>query len=221
MNWMDWLLANWIEVLGAAFTLLFLALEVLRKWTMWVIGIISGLFYVYLNYDAALYAMMGLSLFNVIVAIYGLYCWRVAKTQDKKDLPFIFVKRRTAVGLTIAGVLLAETIGWLLIKYTNIAPPLSSVTAFFSFILDTLIATVSILASWMAARKMVESWYLWIFINPCNITVYLIKGMYPSSVLYLLFFIFSIVGYFQWRKAANKQIQESLLANDDSTPATL
>jgi hypothetical protein len=81
---MDWIIEDWIEIIGAILTLLFLYLEVTRKWTMWIVGILSGLFYIYINSNVRLYALAGMNVFNVIMSIYGLYCWRFLKTEEKE-----------------------------------------------------------------------------------------------------------------------------------------
>ncbi|MDR2683342.1 MAG: nicotinamide riboside transporter PnuC [Dysgonamonadaceae bacterium] len=198
----SWLVDNWIEVCGAILTLLFLYLEVTRKWTMWVIGILSGLFYVYINFHAQLYALAGLCTYNVAVSVYGIYCWKFAKTKSNENLPFNFITKALTGRLIVIGWIVFAVIAFILIRFTDIPSPWENGGTLFSFIFDNLITTLSILAAWMAARKIVESWYLWMFINPCTIALYVYKGMYPSTILYIIYAIFSVVGYIQWRKIA-------------------
>jgi nicotinamide mononucleotide transporter len=197
-----WLNMNWIEITGAGLTLLFLYLEVSRKWTMWIVGILSGLFYVYINFDVKLYALAGLCSYNVAVSVYGIYCWKFARTKSNESLPFRFISSALSVRLVAIGAAIFAAIAFVLLRFTDIASPWGNPGALFAFLLDNLITTLSILAAWMAARKIVESWYLWMFINPCTIALYVYKGMYPSTVLYVIYAIFSVVGYIQWRKIA-------------------
>ncbi|MDR0864629.1 MAG: nicotinamide riboside transporter PnuC [Candidatus Symbiothrix sp.] len=201
----EWLNNNWIEITGALLTLVFLYLEVTRKWTMWIVGILSGLFYIYINFDAQLYALAGLCTYNVFVSIYGVYCWKFVKTKNNRDLPFSFISKKLALQLAGIGMVIFAMIAFILFRFTNIPNPFTANGELFPFILDNLITTLSIIATWMAAKKIVESWCLWLFVNPCNIALYLYKGMYPSTMLYVVFTIFSIVGYIQWRKAALQQ----------------
>jgi nicotinamide mononucleotide transporter len=197
-----WLTVNWIEITGALLTLIFLYLEVTRKWTMWLVGILSGLFYVFINFDAQLYALAGLCTYNVAVSVYGIYCWKFAKTKNNEELPFRFITRKLTMRLALIGLAVFAAIAWMLVQLTDIPRPWTDGAALFPFIFDNLITTLSILAAWMAARKIVESWYLWMFINPCTIALYIYKDMYPSTVLYVIYTLFSIVGYVQWRKIA-------------------
>jgi nicotinamide mononucleotide transporter len=200
----SWFADNWIEVSGALLTLVFLYLEVTRKWTMWIVGMFSGLFYVYINFHEQLYAMSGLRTYDVAVSIYGIYCWRFAKTKNNEDIPFSFITRKLTLRLLAIGLLVFTAISFIVMRFSDIPNPLLQKETLFPFIFDTLIATLSILAAWMAARKIVESWYVWMFVNPCTIALYLYKGMYPSTILYLVYAIFSVVGYLQWRKIALK-----------------
>jgi nicotinamide mononucleotide transporter len=198
----EWINNNWIEFVGAGLTLIFLYLEVTRKWTMWIIGVLSGLFYIYINFDAQLYALAGLSTYNVAISLYGIYCWKFAKTKNNEDLPFVFISKRLALKLSGIGIAVFAIIAFILLRFTNISDPWAENGEFFPFILDNFITTLSIIATWMAAKKIVESWYLWLIINPCTIVLYLYKSMYPSTILYVVYAIFSVVGFIQWRKAA-------------------
>jgi nicotinamide mononucleotide transporter len=201
----EWLNTNWIEITGALLTLVFLYLEVTRKWTMWIIGIVSGLFYIYINFDAKLYALAGLCTYNVAVSIYGIYCWKFAKTKNNQDLPFIFITKKITSQLVLIGIAIFATIAFILFRFTDIENPFASSGTLLSFTLDNLITTLSIIAAWMAAKKIVESWYLWLVVNPCTIALYIYKEMYPSTILYIIYAVFSIIGYKQWRKTAIQQ----------------
>jgi nicotinamide mononucleotide transporter len=201
----EWLINNWIEITGVVFTLIFLSLEVLGKWSMWIIGIISGLFYVWINCDAHLYALMGLSVFNTLISLYGLYCWKFAKTKDNKNLKFNFIEKKLALLLVLIGMAVFIAIAFILIQFTDTPNPFTKNGEPLPFILDSLITTLSIIAVWMAAKKIIESWYLWLFVNPCTILLYVYKEMYPSTALYIVYTFFSIVGYLQWKKLAIQQ----------------
>jgi nicotinamide mononucleotide transporter len=201
----NWIYNNWIEVTGVIFTLIFLALEVLGKWTMWLVGIISAIFYIYINFDQKLYAIMGLNVYNASISLYGLYCWKFFRTENNRTLKFNFIGRKLILYLTITGIFIFGIIAFIIFRFTDIPNPFAEKNAFISFFLDSLITTLSIIATWMAAKKIVESWYLWMIVNPCTIALYFYKGMIPSTILYLVYAGFSIVGYLQWKKMAIQQ----------------
>ena len=196
----SWLVANWFEIFGAIFMLAFLYLEIMRKWTMWVLGLISGIFYMYINFTNGLYMLAVLMTYNVICSIYGIYNWKIAKTKDNEDLPICFVEKKTAIILTGIGITLFGIFACARIFIFE-SDSFANLEAIFVSTLDIIVLVLSILALWMAAKKMVESWFLWLVVNPCNIILYIYKGLYPSAILYVVFTIAAIIGYIQWRKA--------------------
>jgi nicotinamide mononucleotide transporter len=172
---------------------------------MWIVGILSGLFYVYINFDQQLYAMMGLRSYEVFIAIYGLYCWKFAKTKDKQELPFRFINKTLTLRLIAIGIVVYAVLGFIVVRFTNVPNPFAENGEPFLFFIELFAVTLSILAVWMGAKKIVEMWYLWMVVNPCSIILYVYNMKYPSAILYLVFAIFSVVGYIQWRKVAIKE----------------
>jgi nicotinamide mononucleotide transporter len=199
----NWIFNNRIEIAGVIFTLIFLFLEVRGKWTMWIVGIVSAVFYVYINMGLKLYAMMGLSVYNAAICAYGLYCWRFMKTGKNEGLTFNYLSFRLGIVLCAVGFSVFGLIAFVLLKFTDIENPFAGGNgAFLRFLLDCLITTLSIIATWMAARKIIESWFLWMAVNPCTVALYVYSGMAPSAVLYIVYTVFSIFGYVQWKKMA-------------------
>ena len=205
-----WLTQHWIEVTAAVFTLIFLYFEIRRKWAMWIVGILSGLFTVYINYDQQLYAMMGLRSYDVFVSIYGLYCWKFAKTKDNTELLFTFITKKLTLRLIVIGIVIFPLIGFIVLQFTDRKSPFAEGGEPLLFFIELLAATLSILAAWMGSKKIVEMWYLWMIVNPCTVWIYLYTKVYPLSIVYVIFAIFSIVGYIQWRKLPLKQNDSSI-----------
>ncbi len=50
---------------------------------------------------------------------------------------------------------------------------------------DSFITSLSIVATWMLARKIFEHWYLWIIVNFVSAVLFIIKGLYPTVILYI------------------------------------
>jgi nicotinamide mononucleotide transporter len=74
---------------------------------------------------------------------------------------------------------------------------------------DAFLTSLSIVATWMLARKIYEHWYLWIVINMVSMLLYLTRGLYPTVVLYFVYFIMSFFGLFAWRSSLITRIQIS------------
>jgi nicotinamide mononucleotide transporter len=187
----EWVNNNWIEITGAVLSLIYLVLEIKQKWTLWLAGILSSAFYVYIFFDAKLYAEMGLNLYYVIISVYGLYCWKLAKTREDKENEFHNISIQTIIPLTFSAVFIWGIMSFVLIRFTDSPVPIP----------DALVAALSIISTWMVAKKMVECWYLWIFANIFATGLFVYQRLFPTAVLFVCYSLLSIVGLFEWRKS--------------------
>ena len=67
---------------------------------------------------------------------------------------------------------------------------------------DGAIAMASITAQWLLARRRVESWFLWILVDLIAVPLFAWRGLYATSVVYVILLGMSIDGLIQWRRAA-------------------
>ena len=71
--------------------------------------------------------------------------------------------------------------------------------------LDAAIASASIAAQVMLARRLVESWTVWIAVDVASIWLFAIKGLWPMLALFVLFLGFAVWGRLSWRAALERQ----------------
>jgi nicotinamide mononucleotide transporter len=65
---------------------------------------------------------------------------------------------------------------------------------------DSFITSLSIVATWMLARKIYEHWFLWIIVNFVSAVFFMTRGLYPTVILYAVYGIMSFVGLAAWKK---------------------
>jgi nicotinamide mononucleotide transporter len=65
---------------------------------------------------------------------------------------------------------------------------------------DSFITSLSIIATWMLARKIYEHWYLWIVVNTTASFLFFTRGLYPTVILYIVYGIMSFAGLRAWRR---------------------
>jgi nicotinamide mononucleotide transporter len=70
---------------------------------------------------------------------------------------------------------------------------------------DSFITSVSIIATWMLARKIYEHWYLWIVVNAFAAGLFLTRALYPTLILYIVYCAMSFVGLIEWKKSLTKE----------------
>jgi len=190
-----WIYNHWIEIIGALLSLTYLILEVKRNWTMWIIGIISSIFYVYIFFKAKLYAETGLNLYYAVLSVYGLYAWKFASTKNDAGSVFHHLSIRLAIILTAVTLFVFAGMIFILVRYTDSTVPIP----------DALVAALGIVGTWMTARKIVECWYLWIFANIFATGLYISQNLYPTAILYIVYSALSFVGLREWRKSVTQK----------------
>jgi len=100
------------------------------------------------------------------------------------------LKLRTSIVLVIVFVLLYAAMWFVLTRLTDSPVPVR----------DSFITSLSIIATWMLARKIYEHWYLWIVINFVSAVLFLTRGLYPTVILYVVYGIMSFAGLVEWKK---------------------
>jgi nicotinamide mononucleotide transporter len=74
---------------------------------------------------------------------------------------------------------------------------------------DSFITSLSIIATWMLARKIYEHWFLWIVVNFVSAVLFLTRGLYPTVILYVVYGIMSFVGLVEWKKTIKLDLSAS------------
>jgi len=187
----DWINKNWVEITGAVSALIYLILEIKQKWTFWIVGIFSSAFYVYIFFQAGLFAETGLNGFYILMSFYGLYCWRGSSTGVDENRGFRFIDSKTFYILLFLFVI---SFGIAFIVLSNINNAQMPVP-------DAFITILSIIATWMSAKKIVECWYVWIFVNIFATGLYVHQKLYPTAILFTVYSILSFTGLIEWRKS--------------------
>ncbi|MFO0356707.1 MAG: nicotinamide riboside transporter PnuC, partial [Sphingobacteriaceae bacterium] len=90
-------------------------------------------------------------------------------------------------------ILTAGAWSYVLVNYTDAS------TAY----VDAFVATTSLIANWLMAKKYVENWVLWILADIIYIGLFLYKDLYLSSGIYLVFLILAIKGLIDWSKKSD------------------
>jgi len=191
---LNWLLNNYIELIGTISGLIYLYLEIKQNLWLWPLGFITSAFYVYIFFVSKFYADMGLQVYYLLISAYGMYHWLYGGRKGVIDsLPVTRITKEQIFWLSLITVILFFAIEYTLDQYTDSPVPIG----------DAFTTALSITATWMLARKIIEHWGLWVIINSVSLGLYLYKGLYPTSVLFIFYTTMSFVGYYQWRMEMN------------------
>ncbi len=67
-------------------------------------------------------------------------------------------------------------------------------------ILDSITTSLSLTAMLLLARRKVENWLYWIVADIIYIPLFIYKGLYVTSLQYMVFLYLAIRGYDEWKK---------------------
>jgi nicotinamide mononucleotide transporter len=197
-SFISWFSGNYVEVLGVLISLVYLYFSVRQIIWLWPFGIISSALFILIFFNSKFYADMGLQVYYLGVSIYGWIYWSrgAVDRNEKSTLPVSRIKRRLALFLGMAGIVIMLGIVYILKSYTDSDVPWG----------DGFTTAGSIVATWMLARKMLENWLVWVVVDSVAAGLYFYKGLYPSFLLYLIFTIIAVVGYFHWKKSLSENL---------------
>lgn len=189
-----------LEIIGTLVGLLYLWLEYRASIYLWIAGIIMPAIYIFVYYDAGLYADFGINIYYLGAAIYGWMMWKYGtflrrkllrrETAQQEELPITRMPLRYLLPLTAIFVVTLIGIAYILINFTDSNVPW----------LDSFTTALSIVGMWMLARKYVEQWWTWIGVDAVSTGLYIYKGLDFTAALYGLYTIIAIFGYFKWKK---------------------
>jgi nicotinamide mononucleotide transporter len=205
----NWISNNYIEVFGAVTGIIYVFLEIRQTIWLWPVGILTSAVYIWVFFTSKIYADMSLQGYYLVISILGWYWWaqgggnraqgkRTVSEGEKgrkgegetKELQVTRLKIRTGIKLSLVFVLLYIGMWLILTRLTDSPVPVR----------DAFITSLSIVATWMLARKIYEHWYLWIVVNFVSAILFLTRGLYPTVILYLVYGIMSFAGLVAWKK---------------------
>jgi nicotinamide mononucleotide transporter len=227
---MNWISDNYIEIFGAVTGIIYVFLEIRQTIWLWPVGILTSAVYIWIFFTSKIYADMSLQVYYLAISILGWYWWtrgsghRAQGTGQNEDGPelraqstgqnkegeieeqsdeiprqrkgekggLVVTRLKLMTGLVLAAVfiLLYITMYLVLTRLTDSPVPVR----------DSFITSLSIIATWMLARKIYEHWYLWIVVNFVSAVLFLTRGLYPTVILYIVYGVMSFAGLVAWKK---------------------
>lgn len=166
---------------------------------LWVAGIIMPAIYIFVYYEAGLYADFGINVYYLLAAVYGWIVWKYRKGRKEStqavELPITHMPVNRYVPLVCVCVVSWFVMAYILANYTN-----SDVVW-----LDSFTTALSIVGMWQLAQKYVEQWLSWIVVDVVSVGLYIYKELYFTAGLYALYAIIAIFGYLKWKRMMIEQ----------------
>ena len=186
---------QYIEILGTAVGLIYLWQEYRASIYLWITSIIMPAIYLYVYYQAGLYADFGINIYYLVIALYGWLAWRYnfslrGKRKESKELSISHIRQGVIIRLALLFLATWAIISYILIHYTNSTVPFT----------DAFTTALSIVGMYMLARKYIEQWWVWLVVDITSCALYIYKELYFTAALYALYAIIAIFGYRKWKQ---------------------
>lgn len=192
-------MSEFVEILGVIIGFIYLWLEYKASIYLWLTSIIMPAIYLFVYFDAGLYADVAINIYYLIIGVYGWMSWRYGISRkngtEKYDLKISHTSRRQWLRLLIAYIVIHFAISFTLIKFTDTDVPW----------FNGLTSALSIIGMWMLAKKLIEQWFVWFVVDILSAVLYFYKGLEPTALLYSVYAIVAILGYKKWNKLLQKQ----------------
>ncbi len=201
---------TWREIIGNIFGFASAIGGLRRRVWAWPVGIVGNvlLFTVFIGTAVAndqsppLLGQAGRQVFFVLVSIYGWQRWRQTRSSGQAAAPAVnprwaSTRERTAY---VAVALVAVVGLFFLFRHIGEVWP----APWWYFLADSWIFVGSILATYAMGRGWVDFWLCWIAVDLVGVPELLYFKYYPSALLYAVYAVLVVYGFFTWRRIAQR-----------------
>ncbi len=175
-----------IETVAVFFSIIYVVLAAKESIWCWAAALISVSIYIYICFQAQLYAETGLQVFYFIMAIYGYFSWK--KNNSLLKINELAISNHILI--MILGSLLTFILGFYLSAYTDAQLP----------IVDSFTTVFSVIATYMVVKKILSNWLYFIIIDAVSIYLYFSRDLHMTALLFSIYTIIAIIGYWKWSK---------------------
>lgn len=185
-----------LEVIGTIVGLVYLWFEYKASIYLWIASIIMPAIYIFVYYEAGLYADFGINIYYLGATVYGWLVWKFGhKPKAQKELPITRMPMKNWLKVGLVYIVAQLLIAWILIDYTDSNVPWW----------DAFTTALSVVGMWMLARKYLEQWWVWIVVDVVCVGLYIYKELFFTAGLYAFYAIIAIFGWLNWKRLMNNQ----------------
>ena len=183
---------SWGELIGdvtGVICVWWLVRQVIWNWPM---GLVNNVFFFVLFASSHLYANAVLQIVFFVLGVYGWWQWalgrKVPRRPERVELP---VRRTTSTEWIVMAA--ATAIIWpatwaFLVHYTDPAEP----------VWDSLTLALSLVATYAQAKKMIESWWIYIVVDAISVPLFYSQDLTLTALLFAFFGVLCVLGLRDW-----------------------
>lgn len=177
-----------IEAIAIAAGAAYILLAIRQHRACWLAGGASTALYIVVFARAGLPLQAALQLLYVVLSVYGWFAWRPGGAAQPQ--PGHWPLRYHLIALAGVGLATAASAA-LLERLALSSAPLA----------DSVGTWASVVATWLLARRIVDSWLWWIAVDAGLATLFASQSLTGTAALYLAYAALAVVGWRTWRRS--------------------
>jgi len=176
------------EAIAVLFGVAYIGLAIRQHRLCWIAGGTSTALYSVVFLQSGLPLQAGLQLLYVGLSVYGWIQWRPDGGAPQQPASWPWPRH----GFALAAIAIATAISTaLLTRYGGSTAPIA----------DSLGTWASVFATWLLARRYIETWLWWIVIDLGLAALFASQGLAPTAALYFAYALLAIAGWREWRRS--------------------
>lgn len=184
---------SWLERFSVVCGIIQVVLSKNNKSSNYLFGIMGILSGMYVLFGAKLYAEIALSMYYLVMSIYGWWYWNKHMHNHQQPISYCGKKEwQVTVAISLLGFVLLYLI-------------LSRVTDSDVPVWDAWVSSTAWAGMWLLAKRKIENWILLNISNLFAIPLQVHKNLYLFAALTIFLFIMAILGFLKWKRILDKQ----------------
>ena len=181
-----------LELIAFALSIAMVVLNIRVNPLGWPLAIAGSLLYFLLFWNSRLYGDASLQVFFAVVAAWGWWQWLRGSDASGQALHVRHLSGNARIGVLVAVALAWPATALFLRRFTDTDVPWW----------DAFPTAASVVGQWLLGRKYVESWPVWILVDVVGAALFAYKGLWLTTLLYVVFVVMAAVGWRAWRLIA-------------------
>jgi nicotinamide mononucleotide transporter len=179
---------TWLELIAVVLAFAMVFFNILELHWSWPLAIISSILYFFLFWQQRLYGDACLQIVFAVLAVWGWWVW--LRGVEGAAIPITTSSKRQRLIYTVVGAALWLVTGGFLLNFTDTDVPWW----------DAFPTAFSLVAQYLLAYKDIDNWLVWVVVNVVSVGLFAWKGLWLTSLLYLVFIWLSVLGWRSWRE---------------------
>jgi len=183
-----------LETLGALVGFVYLYYQYKANPKLWIYGMFMSILYIIVFFHAKVYFWAAINVYYLVIQLYSIFNWsKINKNEDAPTgLKRFPVKKMWILVIVIA--VFSFILSIIALKYLDSEIPIP----------EAISTAISIVAMYLLSKKYIEHWLLWIVVDVFYMIYNVVLGLYPTLVLYIVYTVVAVMGFFKWRELFNE-----------------